>query len=254
MYIKKLIRQTIYSSNKVLVFSNKKPTIYANLQRFSILNNKMRYQNEEKEEKKEKKKEEEKEEKKEESKYKSLEEAIQKIKFLEENLEKNRVKINILINKKEMRDKYLQSLAEMENTRRIAKEDVDKAKKFALNNFATSLLEVADNLNLAIISYSDKINQIEDKTLKNFLQGVVMTEKILMKVFAHHQIKPIEDPLHKKFDPQLHEAVIKEPNPDLQNDTVSRILKRGYYIHDRVLRPTNVVVVENDLNPPNNNN
>jgi molecular chaperone GrpE len=224
-------KNQIIKCSRALLFKNKLfVTPSQKFSKFNFLRNK-----EEKKEEVEKENVEEVEEKKE-KKVKTMEEALEKITRLEESLVKN----------KDVKEKYLQSLAEMENTRRIAREDVDKAKKYALNNFASSLLEVADNLSLAISTTpTDKISP-EDKVLKNLLQGIIMTEKILQKVFSHYQIKPIEDPTNKEFNPEFHEAMMKIEKPEMKSDTVFQVLKRGYFLNDRILRPAQVVVVENN--------
>lgn len=142
---------------------------------------------------------------------------------------------------KELYQKYLSSMADQENTRRIAKVDVDNAKKYALQGFATSLLEVADVLGLCVTT----IPKEKQEELKSFIDGIKMTENVLLKVFKNNNIHRIEDPTNQEFNPKFHEALMKIPNKEIKSGTVAHQLKTGYVYNDRVIRATQVVVVEN---------
>lgn len=175
--------------------------------------------------------------------------AIEDSKKLELELRKKIVEQEATI--KDLQHKVLLSLADQENTRRIAKMDVDSAKKYALFNFASQLLEVADNLALAIKAIP------ETEATKAFLQGVKMTESVLLKVLKHQNVIPIENPIGKPFDPNIHEPLMKGPSKEYKSGHVSHVLKPGYMHHERVLRATQVMVVDNPVETPmgsDNNN
>lgn len=165
---------------------------------------------------------------------------------------------------KEFENKYKSSLAEMQNVRRIAKTDVDNEKKFAIQKFASNLLDVADNFERATQNVSeDDVNQITDfltaensgaseelvrraRTLRSVFQGVKMTENILQKTFTSFGVERMDDVLGGPFDPAFHDAVVKqnlkEGDDKSKVNTVTHVLKTGYKIKDRVLRPAQVVV------------
>jgi molecular chaperone GrpE len=173
-----------------------------------------------------------KEEKKLEDEYTDLPKSIGRIRELELLLQEKTSQT------KEYQHKYMTSLADQENTRRIAKQDVDNAKKFALQSFALSLLEVADNLGLCLKT----IPAEKQEELVNFVQGIKMTENVLMNVFRKNQILRIEDPTNQPFDPKFHEALMKIENKEIKS---GNMLKTGYLYNDRVIRAVQVVVIEN---------
>eukprot|EP00252_Welwitschia_mirabilis_P011241 TRINITY_DN252_c0_g1_i1.p1 TRINITY_DN252_c0_g1~~TRINITY_DN252_c0_g1_i1.p1 ORF type:complete len:317 (-),score=52.67 TRINITY_DN252_c0_g1_i1:228-1178(-) len=150
----------------------------------------------------------------------------------------------------EMQEKVLRSYAEAENVKQRTRRDAENSKKFAVQSFAKSLLDVADNLGRAssVVKESfSKIDSSEDVSgatslLKTLLEGVEMTEKQLSEVLKKHGIEKF-DPLHEIFDPNRHMAVFQVPDPERQPGTVAVVLKAGYTLHERVIRPAEVGVV-----------
>ncbi|VVB16070.1 unnamed protein product [Arabis nemorensis] len=150
---------------------------------------------------------------------------------------------------KEMQDKVLRSYAEMENVMDRTKRNAESAKKFAIQNFATSLLDVADNLGRASSVVKEsfaKIDTSKDSAgatplLKTLLEGVEMTEKQLAEVFKKYGLVK-EDPLNEPFDPNRHNAVFQIPDASKPEGTVAHVLKSGYSLYDRVIRPAEVGV------------
>ena len=144
---------------------------------------------------------------------------------------------------KSLKDQLLRSLAEQENIRRIARRDVDSAKQFSIKSFAKSLLEVADNLDRAL----DSVEFTEKSS--TFYQGVEMTNTGLLKALESHGVKIYCEEPGDKFDPTLHEALMECPYPDMEPGTVGQVIKRGFKLNQRVLRPAEVgVVVKVDEN------
>ena len=139
---------------------------------------------------------------------------------------------------KDMKDKYMRSLAEVDNVRNIAKRDVQNATTYASQKFAKALLDTADNLTRAL----EHVPQDELETnevLKNFHEGVVMTETNLQKTFVNHGIVKFGE-IGDEFDPAIHEAMFQIPDPDATPDTIGQLLSCGYKFKDRVLRPAQV--------------
>lgn len=128
----------------------------------------------------------------------------------------------------------LYAKAEGENIRRRAADDIDKARKFALEKFSGELLAVRDSLEAAL--------NIETGTLESYKNGVEITVKQLSNVFEKFQIVEL-NPVGEKFDPNKHQA-ISSIEADQEPNTVVSVLQKGYTLNDRVLRPALVMVAK----------
>lgn len=156
-----------------------------------------------------------------------------------------------------MQDKVLRSYAEMENVMDRTRREAENTKKFSIQNFAKSLLDVADNLGRAASVTKAgfaKIDQSKDSAgtlplLKTLLEGVEMTEKQLSEVFKKYGIEKY-DPTNEPFDPHRHDAVFQLSDPSKPPGTVAQVLKPGYLLHDRVIRPAEVGVTQTAENNP----
>ena len=133
----------------------------------------------------------------------------------------------------ELADTYLRAKAEAENTRRRADEDISKARKYAVESFAESLLPVKDSLEAAIAMPDAKVEQV--------LEGVHATLRQLSAALDRNKVLPIAPPAGTKFDPHQHQAISVVP-ADQDANTVVAVLQKGYLIADRVLRPALVTV------------
>ena len=133
----------------------------------------------------------------------------------------------------EMSDAYLRAKADAENTRRRADEEVSKARKFAIEGFADSLLPVKDSLEAAIA--------LPGATVEQVLEGVHATLRQLSAALERNKVLVIAPPAGTKFDPHQHQAISVVP-ADNEAGTVVTVLQKGYLIADRVLRPALVTV------------
>lgn len=124
--------------------------------------------------------------------------------------------------------------AEGENIRRRAMDDIDKARKFALEKFSTELLAVKDSLDAALL--------IEAADVQSYKDGVELTAKQLASVFDKFNIAEL-NPVGEKFDPNKHQAISMLENSGEPN-TVTSVLQKGYTLNDRVLRPALVMVAK----------
>jgi len=129
-------------------------------------------------------------------------------------------------------DLFLRATAEGENIRRRAQDDVAKAHKFAIENFADHLLPVMDSLQAALSDGSGDIAKLRE--------GVELTARQLSNAFEKGKILEL-NPVGEKFDPHRHQAISMVPSEQEAN-TVVAVLQRGYLIADRVLRPALVTV------------
>lgn len=133
----------------------------------------------------------------------------------------------------ELADSYLRAKAETENARRRADDEVAKARKFALESFAESLLPVADSLEAGLI--------IKDATNEQIREGAQATLRQLTAALERNKVMAIDPAPGSKFDPHQHQAISVVPSP-LEANTVVTVLQKGYLISDRVLRPALVTV------------
>jgi len=146
---------------------------------------------------------------------------------------------------KDMKNQLLRSLAEQENTRRIAQRDVESARNFAIKSFAKSLLDVSDNLSRALDAVPEELR--EDKNgnpvLATLYEGIKMTESGLTKSFESNGLVKFGE-VGEMFDPNKHEALYEYPDPNKQVGSVGQIMKVGFMLNKRVLRPAEVGVVK----------
>lgn len=135
------------------------------------------------------------------------------------------------------KDDYLRVQAEMQNLRRRTEQDIEKAHKYGLERFAAELITVMDNLERALQSASDS----EDEVVQAIYAGVDLTLKSFVDCFKRFNIEAI-DPLGEPFDPQLHQAVSTQDNPEVEPNTVTAVMQKGYTLNGRVIRPAMVMV------------
>jgi molecular chaperone GrpE len=145
---------------------------------------------------------------------------------------------------KDLKDQLLRGLAEQENTRRIAKRDVQTARNFAVTSFAKSLLDTSDNLARALESVPEEERE-KNAVLSNLYEGIQMTEAGLLKAFEKNGLVRYGE-VGDKFDPNLHEALFEYPDPEKVAGTVGQVMKKGFSLNDRVVRPAEVGVVKKD--------
>jgi molecular chaperone GrpE len=132
-----------------------------------------------------------------------------------------------------LNDAFLRAKAEAENVRRRADEDIAKARKFAIDSFAESLLPVVDSLQAAIAQPEANTAQV--------LEGVHATLRQLQSALERNKVVEVAPPAGTKFDPHQHQAISVVP-ADQEANTVVAVLQKGYLIADRVLRPALVTV------------
>jgi len=135
-------------------------------------------------------------------------------------------------------DRLLRLSAEFENYKKRSSREIEEFRKFANQSLIKEMLSVVDNLELAMNSTNS--HKAIDKDL---LQGLEMTHREILKVFEKFNVKPI-DAKDQPFDPTFHEAVMQEETNDYAKNTVINEMQRGYMIHDRLLRPSMVVVAK----------
>ncbi len=137
---------------------------------------------------------------------------------------------------KTVKDKYYRALAEMENYKKRMSEDLKRERKY-------SALSLADKLIDSVEVFSQALNmETQDQNLKNFLYGFKMINDMIFNALKDEGVILIESKIGDDFDPNIHEAMDKEYDPDKPEHTILRIVKKGYKFKDRVLRPTMVII------------
>ena len=131
----------------------------------------------------------------------------------------------------ELAEVRARSNAEMYNFQKRVERDADNAKKYTLEKFASSLLDVVDNLERAIAAAGDEENPV--------LEGVRLTHKSLLSALEKHGITVV-DPMGAAFDAEQHQAVGVDPNTP--SGQVANVLQKGYSLSGRLLRPAMVTV------------
>ena len=140
----------------------------------------------------------------------------------------------------ELRDRVLRAVAETENLRRRIDKEKQDAHQYASQKFAAALLPVLDNFQRALHLLTPEARAELPQPVLNMIEGIELTEKELLRVFAQHGIKVVS-PKGERFDPHLHQAIAQIPAPAPEG-TVVDVAQVGYTIGDRLLRPAMVVV------------
>lgn len=142
--------------------------------------------------------------------------------------------------KADLQDKLLRALAETQNMRRRAQQDVERERKFGIERFAKDVLSVADNLGRALSALPGDTDAV-DPALRNVIVGVQATERELQSVLERHGVTRIEA-LGRPFNAEFHQAMMEIEDPTVPAGTVVQELIPGYLIAGRLLRAAMVAV------------
>jgi molecular chaperone GrpE len=134
------------------------------------------------------------------------------------------------------KDAVLRARADMENAKRRAELEIDKARKFALERFAGELLPVIDNLERAM-----QVADADNEAIKPVVEGVDLTLKSFIAGVEKFGMQ-IVDPQGEAFNPELHQAMSMQETADFPPNTVMAVMQKGYTLNGRLLRPAMVMV------------
>jgi len=148
----------------------------------------------------------------------------------------------------DLKDRLLRAAAEMENVRRRTERDKADSVKFAISNFARDVLTIGDNIARAIEHVPAEAAE-DDPALKNFLEGIQVTERELLNMMERHGITRL-NPKGERFDPNQHQAMFEVDNADVPDGTIVEVIQAGYVIAERVLRPALVGVAKGGAKQP----
>ena len=141
----------------------------------------------------------------------------------------------------EYRDRFMRALADAENSRKRSERDRREAEQYGGSKLSRDLLPVYDNMKRAIEAVPEEARDAN----KALLDGIELTMRELLSVFAKHGIHPVEPQVGDKFDPQLHQAMFEAPLPDTKAGDIIQVAAVGFMLHDRLLRPAQVGVSSN---------
>ena len=136
----------------------------------------------------------------------------------------------------ELAEKHLRMRADFENSRKRLERGMQERAHFAIEEFAGELLPVADNLARAIEAAR------QHDTVEKILEGVELVEKQLYDTFARHGVTPVAAAVGQPFDHNFHEAMGTVCAPDQPANIIMQVIQRGFMIHERLLRPAQVMV------------
>jgi molecular chaperone GrpE len=134
-------------------------------------------------------------------------------------------------------NQVLRSNAELENTRRRARQDVENAHKFALEKFALELLPVKDSLEMGLAA----VNTDEGDAMAQLKEGAELTLKMLTTAMEKFGIEAVGSE-GESFNPEFHQAMSMQESADHAPNTVMAVMQKGYQLNDRLIRPAMVVV------------
>ena len=133
-------------------------------------------------------------------------------------------------------DQSLRATADLQNVRRRADQDVEKAHKFAVEKFAGDMLPVIDSLELALAH-----SNADDEHVKQIREGVELTLKMFQDTLKRHHLEAV-DPHGQPFNAEHHQAMAMQESADVEPNSVVNVFQKGYLLNGRLLRPAMVVV------------
>ncbi len=131
-------------------------------------------------------------------------------------------------------EKYLRAVAELDNLRKRGQREVENARRFGIERFASAVLPVRDSIEAALAA-ADNVN------VATLLEGERATLRLLDQALEGAGVREI-DPQGQPFDPTKHEAMTTQPSAQLAPDTVALVVQKGYELNERLLRPARVIV------------
>ncbi|MDI1301260.1 MAG: nucleotide exchange factor GrpE [bacterium] len=136
----------------------------------------------------------------------------------------------------QVRDVQLRAQAEIQNIHKRSEREVENARKYALDKFAGSLIDVVDNLERAIAA-----TPADNDATQALRDGIALTHKAFLEALKRNGVEQV-NPVGEPFNADLHQAVSMQPSATAEPNTVSAVLAKGYALNGRLLRPAMVVV------------
>lgn len=138
----------------------------------------------------------------------------------------------------QLKDRLMRALAEAENARKRGERDRRDAEVYGGQKLARDLLSVNDNMKRALETITDEQREAN----KSLIEGIELTQRELINVFAKHKIVPVAPEVGEKFDPKIHEAMFEAPIGTVGAGCILQVMSEGFMIGERLLRPAQVGV------------
>lgn len=135
------------------------------------------------------------------------------------------------------KDQSLRAVADLQNVRRRAEQDVEKAHKFALEKFAGDLLPVIDSLERGL-----ELSSADDENIRPMREGIELTLKMFQDTLKRYQLEAIDPTGGEPFNAEHHQAMAMQESHDLEPNSVIKVFQKGYQLNGRLMRPAMVVV------------
>jgi Molecular chaperone GrpE (heat shock protein) len=142
------------------------------------------------------------------------------------------------VERAEMRDRLMRSLADLENIRKRAEKDRREAAIYGGQKLARDMLSVFDNLNRALSLMDDSLREQQ----KGLAEGLDLTLRDLGNIFQRHGIERVAPEVGEQFDPHFHEAMFEAPVPGTKAGQIIQVISEGFRLHEHLLRPAQVGV------------
>lgn len=140
-----------------------------------------------------------------------------------------------------LQDRFMRALADAENARKRAQKDKSEAENYGGSKLSRDMLPVFDNMKRAVESVTDE----QRESASALIEGIELTMRELLNVFAKHGIRIISPEIGDRFDPKQHEAMFEAPLPGTKAGEIIQVSAEGFMLHDRILRPAQVGVSSN---------
>lgn len=154
----------------------------------------------------------------------------------EEDIEQQLLKAQATI--KDYWDQIMRLKAEIENSIKRSSRDIENAHKFALRNFAESLLPILDSMEMG-----QQAAESDKASLSSIAEGTQLTMSMFVQALEKHGLKQI-DPVGESFDPDQHQAISIVEDKNAESNTVISVMQKGFSLNDRLVRPAMVVVAK----------
>lgn len=139
-------------------------------------------------------------------------------------------------------DRYMRAVADLENFRKRTAREKDELRQYAAANVVEDIIPILDNLSLGLAAAKQQTD------VKPIVEGVTLVLEQFKSTLGRHGLKEV-NPLGQPFDHNLHECISHQPSPDVPGETVSQVVRLGYTLNGRLLRPASVVVSSGPAQP-----
>ncbi len=138
----------------------------------------------------------------------------------------------------QLKDRVMRVMADAENSRKRSERDRREAEQYGGSKLARDMLPVYDNLHRALETVTDEAREAN----KALIEGIELTQREILNVFAKHGIEKVAPEVGEKFDPKHHQAMFEAPVPNTVAGDIIQVMAEGFMLHDRLLRPAQVGV------------